>query len=187
MKSLILSLLVSFSLLPAQSAKVDSVTTSGSEVNIHDLVKRQIEEAKLKQSAAPVQTLTTIKSEPEHIIKKSANNPAAAFYSSLPLQYQLFISATFLVLIALVFRRAILAFKQRATKVLKHKIAMLREEKVVARVDTKLNEVRKKLRNGKSIFDVSEKQISSLAKELKIAKGELLLASRLKLFEIGKM
>jgi hypothetical protein len=64
---------------------------------------------------------------------------------------------------------------------------MLREEKVVSKTDSKLNRTRKKLLSSKLIFNVPDHHISKMAKGLNIATGELQLASRLKLFEIGKM
>jgi hypothetical protein len=193
MKFRLFLFIISASLLTAQSLKInhDSVSSSQAEVNIHDIVRRQIENAKLKQSAAAVQEPAPVPIKAKSVQMPPAagtgNNPAVVFYLNLPLQYQLFISLSAFVLLALISRRTVIALKMKTSRALKNKIALLREEKVIGRVDSKLNQVRKKLKESRSLFDTSEKQISKLAKELKIAKGELLLASRLKLFEIGKM
>ncbi len=186
MKSLFLFVLISTSLLIAQTNSVDSSSAVSLQdsVCISDLVQQQIKNAIEKQS---VQTTTDINVTAQAEINQPVNKEIPGFFSSLPLHIKIFFALSIVILLAISFRRTILAFKKRASQTLKNKITMLREEKVVVKTNPKLEDARKKLRNSKSIFDASEKHISKAAKELNIAKGELLLASRLKLFEIGKM
>ncbi|MCX6169933.1 MAG: hypothetical protein NTX65_11365 [Ignavibacteriales bacterium] len=186
MRSVFCFVLISASLLFAQSKSVDSSSTVSLKdgVRISDLVQQQINKAKEKQS---IQTVPIVKVVTQSGINQPVNKEIPGFFSSLPLHIKLFFSISIVILLVITFRRAILAFKKRASQILKNKITMLREEKVVTRTNPKLEEARKKLRNSKSIFDTTDKHISKVAKGLNIAKGELLLASRLKIFEIGKM
>lgn len=186
MKSLFFFILISASLLTAQANSADSSTAVQAQdsLKLSDLVQQQINIAKEKQS---VQTTPVVSVAAKEEVIQPVNEERPSFLASRPLHVKIFLAGSIVILFALSFRRTLLAFKKRSTTTLKNKIAMLREEKVVAKTDPKLENARKKLRDNKSIFDVSEKHISKVAKELNVAKGELLLASRIKLFEIGKI
>lgn len=186
MKFLFLFVLISASLLIAQTNSVDSSSAVSLQdsVCISDLVQQQIKYAMEKQS---IQTEPIINVAAQAEIKQPVNKEIPSFLSSRPLHVKIFLAGSIVILLAFSFRRTLLVLKKKSKLALKNKIAMLREEKVVTKTNPKLEDARKKLRNSKSIFDASEKHISKVAKELNIAKGELLLASRLKLFEIGKM
>lgn len=191
MKNVIFFVLVSYSLLTAQSATIDSSVTEMVQdtVCISDLVQQQIDKAIEKQS----QPITHPVSEaelnfmPKGAVTRNIGNPISDFVKTLPLHIQLFFTISFIVLFTLVVRRVVLLVKRRSSRTLKSKISSIREERVVVKEDVKLKDERKKLKSRKSIFHASENHISKLAKELNLAKGELILASRLKLFEIGKM
>jgi len=191
MKNVIFIVLVSSSLLIAQSVTIDScaIGTAQDTICISDLVQQQINKAIEKQSQQIMPNVSEAKINivPKVVITSTVNDPISNFVMSLPIHIQLFMAASFLILLGLLMRRAVLVVKRRSSRTLKNKISSLREEKVVAKENSKLKDERKKLKNRKSVFDASEKHISKLAKELNIAKGELILASRLKLFEIGKM
>lgn len=194
MKSVIFFVLVFTSLLAAQTTIVDSslAVLYRDSIRVSDLVQQQINKAKAKQSEQnPVAYNNFIEDKLNvQAISETAsyeNNKLVGFFESQPLQIKIFSVIALIITFALIFRRTILHLKRRAARALKKKIEMLRSEKVVSETDPKLQVARKKLRNNKSIFDTSEKQISRTAKEMNIAKGELLLAARLKLFEIGKM
>lgn len=193
MKRVTFFILIFTSLLTAQTTIVDSslAVLSRDSILVSDLVQEQINKAKAKQSEQ-------IPAASNNFIEKRVNvqtiretvsyeNKLVWFFANQPLQIKIFSALVLIILFALIFRRTILHFKRRAARALKKKIEMLRSEKVVSKNNPKLQIVRKKLRSNKLIFDPSEKQISRTAKEMNVAKGELLLAARLKLFEIGKM
>ncbi|PKL83981.1 MAG: hypothetical protein CVV24_02385 [Ignavibacteriae bacterium HGW-Ignavibacteriae-3] len=189
MKRFLLFFLVAASLISGQNISDDSSgsVAAADSVNIGDIVREQIERAKMRQSADIVPAAVReanldIKIEPVKIEKKQA----LSFYYSLPLHYQIFFAGSIFVLFVLAVRRTVALIKRQASRGLKNKIALLREEKVIVRANSKLAAIRKKLRGRRQIYDDSETQLSKAAKNLKIAKGELLLASRLKLYELGK-
>ena len=64
---------------------------------------------------------------------------------------------------------------------------MLREERVVSQENPKLANSRLQLKDNITVLNATEKEISKAAKDLNIAKGELLLAARLNLLEVGKI
>jgi hypothetical protein len=186
MKSLLLFVLMSASLMIAQTKSVDSsfVSSIQDSICISDLVQQQIKIAREKQS---IQTTAIINVAAKAEINQPINKEFIGFFSSLPLHIKIFLSLSIAILFTVLFRRTLLVLKKKSAQALKNKITMLREEKVVVKTNSKLEEARKQLRNSKSIFETSEKHMSKTAKELNISKGELLLASRLKLFEIGKI
>lgn len=191
MKNVFFIVLISASLLTAQKSAVDSsaIETAKDSICISDLVQKQIDLAIEKQSLqnAPVVTEAKINLVPKVAVPPLVNDPFSNFIKTLPLHIQIFISASFLILLLLLIRRAVLSVKRRSMRTLKDKISSIRQERVFPKENSKLNEKRRKLKNSKSIFDTTEFHISKLAKKLNIAKGELLLASRLKQYEIGKM
>ncbi|MBA4406685.1 hypothetical protein C0389_05365 [bacterium] len=191
MKYVIFVILISTSLLFAQSEAIDSCVTEMAQdsICISNLVQRQIEKAREKQMQQAVIPVTeaAISIALKKVVIPISNDPIRNFVKSLPLHILIFITASFFIILGLVVRRTVYVIKKRSSRTLKNKISILREEKVITRENSKLKDERKKLKNHKSIFNASESHISNLAKELRIAKGELLLASRLKLFEIGKM
>ena len=191
MKNVIFALLLFTSLLSAQVAAVDSCagTIAGDSVSIRDLVQQQIDKALEKQSiqAAPPVSEAGINVIPKTVKIAPASNPLISIVKSLPVHIMAFVSASFLVILTVLIRRAIMTVKKRSSRRLKNKISSLREEKVFVKENPRLKGERVKLRNHKSIYNVSEKHISKLARELKIAKGELLLASRIKQYETGKI
>lgn len=191
MKNLFFVVLVSSSLLIAQSSKLDSCSTviTQDSVCISDLVQQQITKAREKQSqqTTPYVSEAKINIVPKVVAAPALNDLVFNYVRTLPGHILLFVAISFLILFVLLIHRGILAIKRRSSRTLKDKISSIREEKVFAKENSRLNDERKNLKNRNSIFNASEKHISDLAKKLNIAKGELILASRLKLFQIGKM
>jgi hypothetical protein len=65
---------------------------------------------------------------------------------------------------------------------------MMREEKVGgAKVNPKMIKVRKFLKDNLEIFKQNDQQLAKTARQLNVSQGELLLAARLKIFEMKKM
>ncbi len=69
--------------------------------------------------------------------------------------------------------------KVDTNKLLKRNIKLLRNEKVLNRVDTRNNGKRKSLINEFNFKRVNGKSITNKAKKLSISKGELFLAARI--------
>jgi len=81
-------------------------------------------------------------------------------------------------------RRLILKPK-RSTKKLRSNIELMRNEKAVSKKKTKLKGVRENLLNSPVNFSTAEGSLTKRAKELKIAKGEIILAAKIKSFELS--
>jgi hypothetical protein len=175
MKYLIFIVLISSSFLIAQSTTIDSceIEMAQDTICISDLVQQQIVKAREKQYQQIVQTVSEAKINivPKVVVTSTVNDPIRNFVKTLPIHIRIFIVTSFLIFMGLLIRRAVLVIKRRSSRILKNKISSLREEKVIVKINSKLKDERKKLKDRKSIFNASE----------------LLLASRLKLFEIGKM
>ena len=64
----------------------------------------------------------------------------------------------------------------------------MREERVGgSKENPKLAKTRRVLKENLELFKQSDGQIGKRARQLNLSKGELLLAARLKLYEVGKM
>ena len=196
MRKVYLILILFSSLLIAQETSSDSTTTNASvsdSVNIRSLVQEQIQKALQNQtesvitSASNVQpeekTTTTVNPEEQ----SSNTGIVASMIFGQPIQYIIFELGSLLIVGFIVLRRIIQSIQKKSLNAFKAKISLLRNEKVLAKQDPKLQMVRKQLSNNDSIFNKSEKHISKRARELKISKGEFLLAARLRLFDVGKM
>ncbi|MDP2037823.1 MAG: hypothetical protein Q8L04_10605, partial [Ignavibacteria bacterium] len=71
---------------------------------------------------------------------------------------------------------------------LKKKIGLMREEKVGgSKENPKLAKTRRVLKENFELLKQTDGQIGKRARQLNLSKGELLLAARLKLYEVGKM
>lgn len=213
MKKLIFLLTVISIVSHAQS--VETISSTSDSVDIREMVLQQINNARQRQYAEvnnpqlPVVPNDTI-NEPvkEEIqqaslltdklivpeVKKASNKSAAinvSFFQpflQLPLQYQIFIAVSITIVSFVILRRTLYSLNKRSKKALKKKIGMLREEKVGgAKINPKIQKTRKILKDNLEIFKHNDKQLSKNAKQLSISKGELLLAARLKLLEVGKM
>ena len=94
--------------------------------------------------------------------------------------------STFLVFGTVLIRRIKIKKKSIRRKKLVKNINSIREEKVVVKEDPKLKEVRTKLKSNPEYFS-EENSFDETAKELNISKGELLLAAKIKSYELSKI
>lgn len=181
------------SLLNAQDMLIDSCAVDPDTICVNEMVLQQIEAAQIKQDSlnkiiASASFISMVKNaETTDHTEKPANTHSTILGSiiGLPIQYQIFITISFAIVTFIIIRRTVLIFKKRSNKALKERIKVLREEKLIRMENPKLQSSRKKLRS--SVIDGAAKNISKIAKDLNIAKGEVLLASRLKFFEAGKI
>ncbi|MEG8945576.1 hypothetical protein [Rosettibacter firmus] len=165
-------------------------TITGDSINVKSIVEQQILAAKLKM-------------EQEKLEKNNINNSYEVNVSNVPAfkpkktLVQLFLNLSFEVKLLLIFsfflflliaiRRIILKVQKKAKQGLKNKIKLLREEKVISKVEDKKSKSRRTLIHDLPLNRLTEKNITKKAKELKISKGELMLAARLKYLEYERM
>lgn len=177
---------------------IDSVLSSinymePDSVNISEIVQAQIESAKLKamqDQLKPVENKDSEKtgriSIPVTNIKKTEEPALTEYFNSLKPEVIVFIIISAALIVAVISRRIVIGAKKKVKNSIKQKIAMIREENVILKPDRKRRKVRLLLRKNKFIEKLSGSNISSQARELEISKGEILLASRIKILEYGK-
>ncbi|MFA7418977.1 MAG: hypothetical protein WCZ90_04755 [Melioribacteraceae bacterium] len=184
----------------AQVAADTIASTPVDSIDLHAIVEKQIAAAReraLNEKLYPKPVVAETKKEivVAKTVKKEINatkqataNPFITFILAQPWQYTLFALVSFSIIGFVLARRVIVSFTRSSKKALKQKIGMMREEKVGgSKLDPKLTKARRVLKDNLDIFKQADKQIDKKAKQLNLAKGELLLAARLKLYEVGKM
>jgi len=203
MKRIIITLIIFYAAATNAQINIDSVinkyaknsttvvkdTISEDTINVRSLVEQQILAAKLKMQ--------------KESINNDSNNAYKMNVSEVPnfkpkkTLVQLFLNLSFEVKVLLIFsiflftliamRRIVLRIKIKEGIELRNKIKLLREERVPSRVDDKKSKSRRELIHNLPVKKLSEKNITKKAKELKISKGELMLAARLKYLEYEKI
>ena len=193
MKKICVAIIFLSSILFAQTAAVDSLTNASlkDSLQISEMIKQQIENAKEKRAASI--------NNPENYIKKNAQlqamvsaqpvkqNNLKSFLQNLPNHIKIFVAIAVGILFTIIMRRTLLKLTRKTRQSLRAKIEMLREERVVSQENPKLANSRLQLKDNITVLNATEKEISKAAKDLNIAKGELLLAARLNLLEVGKI
>lgn len=196
-----ITLLVFISTLCMAQVAADTIAfTSKDSIDIHAIVEKQIAAAReraLNEILNPKPVVAETKKETvvAKTVKKEINatkqanaNPLITFILAQPWQYTVFALVSFFIIGFVLARRVIVSFTRSSKKVLKQKIGMMREEKVGgSKSNPKLAKTRKMLKDNLEIFQQANKQIDKKAKQMNLSKGELLLAARLKLYEVGKM
>lgn len=159
-------------------------------INISSIVQQQILAAKLKMER---EALNNNQRDSKEIVTTAANKNIIPKKTITQLFLELSFEAKALIIFStflfafIGIRRTVLKIQKKERIELKKKIGMLREEKVPSKIDDKKSKSRRELIHNLSVKKLSEKNISKKAKELKISKGELLLAARLKYLEYEKM
>ncbi|KAF0151664.1 MAG: hypothetical protein FD143_1797 [Ignavibacteria bacterium] len=197
----ILAILIFVSVLCFAQTIETKETASADSIDLHALVAKQISDAiarqkqdelnpKLEEKHITLETNTTQKPVEREQLKpvQAESSPFLSVLTSVPWQYKVFAFAS-AVLLGLVFtRRIVLSFARSSKKALKKKIGLMREEKIGgSKENPKLAKVRKSLKDNLDMLKQPDAKIGKKAKQLNISKGELLLAARLKLFEVGKL
>lgn len=196
-----ITLLVFISTLCMAQAAADTIAfTPKDSIDIHAIVEKQIAAARERAlneilNPKPLAAETKKETVVAKTVKKEINatkqanaNPLITFILAQPWQYTVFALVSFFIIGFVLARRVIVSFTRSSKKALKQKIGMMREEKVgSSKSDPKLAKTRKMLKDNLEIFQQANKQIDKKAKQMNLAKGELLLAARLKLYEVGKM
>jgi len=193
MNKVILFILIFSTLLNAQETSSNSISLqiTSDTLKISELVEKQIQSAREKQLQSRLSNDHSI--SPLISVQKKSNIEQVHIVSgnsiiqNQPLHIQLFWLCSIAVILFVLIRRVVFVIKRKSKQAFKHKIQLLREEKITSSPITKLQNSRRTLRNSDLVLKGSEKHISRTAKDLNISKGELVLAARLKLFEVGKL
>ena len=197
----IIALFVFVSSLCIAQVTADTIAyTSKDSVDIHAIVEKQIAAAReralneklnpkpvVAEAKKEIVVAKTVKKEIT-TTKQATANPLITFILDQPWQYTVFALVSFFIIGFVLARRVIVSFTRSSKNALKQKIGMMREEKVGgSKSNPKLAKTRKMLKDNLEIFQQANTQIDKKAKQMNLAKGELLLAARLKLYEVGKM
>ncbi len=192
MKKIFLIVLAIGSFVTAQT--IDTLNTATMDsVDIRALVQKQIEEARAKkvENFLNVQPTAEAKIEVPVVKKvqpKEASNTLVDFFLNQPVHYMIYEVVSFFIVGFVLLRRTIKNFGKSSKKNLKIKIGLMREEKIGgAKVSPKLIKIRKLLKDNLEIFKQNDRQLARTARQLNVSQGELLLAARLKFFEMKKM
>ncbi len=174
----------------SQNAFVENNTTSDDSIDIRNLVAEQILAAKLKTKSEQKQinnpdsfSKVKITEVPYFKPKKSL----IQLFLGLSFGAKLFIIISVFLLSFIAIRRIVLSIQKKENMHLKNKIKLLREEKVPSKLEDKKTKSRRELIHNLPVKKLSEKNITKKAKELRISKGELMLAARLKYLEYEKL
>jgi hypothetical protein len=211
-KYIILFLIISSVHAAFPFAPGDSVTSNSEEViDIRAIVQNEIENARKKQSNLEHSSTLPgiVKFESAGITSADQPGNSSSGYINRIDNRIIILASAFIIASILVAYRRIRYAKKREDNTelqLKRKISMIRNEEPFFLEDNELSEVRKNLRYASMLIDrdernnkaaiinvesvnaagrkKTEKDISITAKQLQIAKGEILLASKIRALEL---
>ena len=194
MKKILYTAIIFCFVMTAKGQSADSLlNAAGDSIDIHAMVQKQIDEARRKQSLAlsiPVpldgtqRDIAVETAEP----KSSGENALLILFTRIPFIYKAYAAISFLIIVIIFGRRYLAGFNSKSLRSLKERIGLMREEKIGgSKSDAKLIESRKVLKSNPAVLNGSEDQLSKAARKMNLSKGELILAARLKFFEVKKM
>jgi hypothetical protein len=139
---------------------------------VNDSVAKATQEAKNKEA-----------------LKKAVNNPIMAKTENHSDLYWKFVVIGGFALAAfsfVFFRRFLKNRPTKGEKKLKNNIRILREENIFVKEQPELKTLRSKLLNSPVILNNHGKPLSEVARELNISQGEIILAAKIKSYELAK-
>ena len=152
------------------------------KTDIHRLVKNQINEAR-KNAVVSKKELSSLQYEINQILMHQNKSGA----SDMLLTKLLILSvASLLAVVVIYYRRLKLNGGKQFKNVLKRNIALMREEKPLHLAENRNKSVRNQLLNDPKIFNTGFNDVSGKAKDLQISKGELLLATKIKSYQMKR-
>ena len=180
-----------------------SVLVTSDSINIRQMVEEQISAVKTRQLEEAKKSENIVEKKSETSLKGKEENGSGLFYTSevstlekiktafsslevMNNKFSILGFATILIFSVVIIRRKILSRQKVNKNSLKENIKLLREEKAVKKFNPKLTGIRNSLIHDSSTFANPKAGISKIAKELNIAKGEILLAAKLKSHELNK-
>lgn len=199
----------------AQRIHLDSIavitdSTVSDSISISSIVSKQIAEALLKQQQQIPNVIAekdTAKEKAEDLnTKKDSLNiavvPASNIIKHNPgtelnitktdsenesgIDFRVAIFSTAVLLAAGIVSIRRIKLGRKSLKGLKNNINLMREEKIIKPADKKLSQLRSKLKKSTEQLGSLDEAVSLTAKNLNIAKGELMLAAKIKSFELSQ-
>lgn len=167
------------------AGEADSVQNSANEINLDSLVASQISAAQAKQLKEKEQAAITEKVQVAQPVKKAEE--AASFLGlddTLLLKIEILLGAIFIAAIVIVVRRLKLK-KKPVKKNLKSAIQSIRVEKPFVKQNEDLKTIRENLQLNTLQLGSGQDSLTRKARELHIAKGELILAAKIKSYELS--
>ncbi|MCL4550660.1 MAG: hypothetical protein M1495_19070 [Bacteroidetes bacterium] len=194
MKKILFAAIIFCFALNAKGQTADSLlTAAGDSIDIHAMVQRQIDEARRKQSLSLSNLAPQVEMQRDIAVetaepKSSGANALLVLFSQIPFIYKAYAAISFLIMFFILGKRYVAGFNSKSLRSLKERIGLMREEKIGgSKTDSKLNKSRRVLKSKPEVFNVSEIQLSKAARKMNLSKGELILAARLKFFEVKEM
>ena len=194
MKKILFTAIIFCFVMTAKGQSADSLlNAAGDSIDIHAMVQKQIDEARRKQSLALSIPVPLAEMQRDIAVEtaetKSADaNVLLVLFTRIPFIYKAYAAISFLIVLFILVRRYISRFNSKSLSSLKERIGLMREEKIGgSKSDAKLVKSRKILRSNPAVFKVTEEQLSKAARKMNLSKGELILAARLKFFEVKEM
>ncbi len=173
---------------PVSAKNAEPVQAKNDSVNISELIEKQIAAAHQKElekknqpQAAVKKAVAAPKPEIKKIIKEEKTSEA-----SMTLNYILFIVGASGIMFYFMFKN-VLFTGRRSNSALKKNIKLLREEKLIVKSKEKKNNPRTKLVEETSQMASKDKDLPQIARERNISQGEILLAARIKSYEMAKV
>ncbi len=184
-----------FSFTSAQSGNAAIPDTTSQlnntkEISVAEMVEKQIALAQAKQWANR-QEPSKQKAVKKVSIKNQANSDWLASIASqvklspeMVTRIGIILLSSMFVFGSVVTRRLVLSRKSKLNN-LRSNIQSLRLEKAIVKKETKLKNVRENLLKSSINLNNAEGSLAQKAKELKIAKGEIMLAAKIKSYELS--
>lgn len=184
-----------FSFTSAQSGNAaisdSSIQLSATEeLSVAEMVEKQIALAQAKQWANRQEPVKQKAVTPVSIKSKTNNDWLASIASQAKLSPEMvtrigiILLSSLFVFSSVVTRRLVLKHKNKSNK-LRTNIQSLRLEKSIVKKETKLRSIRENLLRSSVNLNSMEGSLAQKAKELKIAKGEIMLAAKIKSYELS--
>lgn len=160
------------------------------EINVANLVEQQIAIAQAKQwenQEKPIvqkQVLSTASATETENGWLASSILQLGLSPEMLTRIEIMFAFVMLVFGSLVTRRLVLRRRSKSNN-LRSNIQSLRLEKSVVKKETKLKNIRENLIKSSIYLSNAEGSLSQKAKELKIAKGEIILAAKIKSYELS--
>jgi hypothetical protein len=199
MSKIILYCLIGFSLIAyakppqkhntAKRAAVKISAEKSDSININALIQKQIETARENEKK---EKLRNAKKEIKAAVRTAApavintENAQVKEEPFLSLNIILFIAGSCCILLYFLYRKYFVRGAKEKSE-LKRNIKLLREEKLIVKTKEVKNNPRVKLVSDTAQRSSKEMAVSRMAKEMNVSQGEILLAARIKSYEMAKV
>lgn len=168
MKKIFLLILLSLIVIPEKNFCEDNV-------NIKELVMKQIAEAKAKNSQFDAATVSD-----DNQPKQKSSKAGGSLFNYNSLSFKMIVLAGFSVVVLsfVAVRRRRLFYNKLSSAELKRNIKLVREEKFIKPIDPKLKMIRTALCLNTKHLNKTDKSLTAEAKKYNLAKTELVLAEK---------